>query len=92
MKKYTLLLASFTLFGLVSSVTAMDYEPGILFNNIEYGYDDFGQLNASGNCAFQFASFDGSVNCISGMPSGWNRPKSDYWHHEASYLVDTSKG
>lgn len=87
MKKYTLILASVTLISLVSTVTATDYESNVFFEDSGYGYDYYGSASEPTNCALQFASFDGSVSCISGKPSGWHRPKSDYWHHEASYVV-----
>lgn len=77
-KKYTLLLTSIALVSFVSTVTATDYEPNAVFENSVYGYEGVDFYGEPTNCTFQFAAFDGSFTCISGKPSGWNRPKSDY--------------
>ena len=89
-RKYTLLLASFAMFSFVNTVTATDYEPDKTFDNSGYSYDDLGYLGETSTCAFQFTSYDGDLNCVSGEPSGWNRPKSDYWHSENSFEVIAS--
>ncbi|MFK5979036.1 MAG: hypothetical protein QM488_09145 [Rhizobiaceae bacterium] len=87
MKKRTLLLAGVALFSFANAVTATDHEPNKIFESSGYSYSDYGDVSEPKNCAFQFSSIDGSTSCISGKPSGWNRPKSDYWESKNSYEV-----